>query len=341
VCRDVCGIQAQVMSAAEIALWARMRPLTRAEIHSALWKKRSLVKTHSLRRTLHLLPAADFPIYTSALRSNLVAQVRRVMARFGITPAEADALNEAIVDALRGGPLPTRAIREKVLPKVGKRVRKFLARVWSLCWPATVEGLVCYGPPDGAEVTFARVDQWLPGLRPVEEQKARQILLRRFLGAYGPATPRDFGKWTSISMPDVKFTWESLQAEMAEVSVEGQRASLLRKDLVALQKSHFAAPVLRLLPNFDSYLLAHAEKVHLVDARHYKRVYRSAGWISPVVLLNGQVIGTWALSRKGKGISLAVKPFASLTKAHRAVLEEEAVSLGAFLEATCQVTYGR
>jgi hypothetical protein len=339
VCRDVGGIQAQVMSAAEIALWARMRPLHRAEIHTALWDKRALVKTLTLRRTLHLLPAADFPVYANALRSNLVAQVRRIMARLGITPAEADALNDAIADALRSGPLPTKAIREKVVPKVSKRVRKFLSLVWSICWPAIVEGLVCYGPPNGAEVTFVLAKQWLPKARPVEEVKARQILLRRFLAAYGPAAPRDFAKWTGIPMPGVNQTWESIAEEFVEVSVEGQLLSLLRKDLRAFEKSRFTLPVVRLLPSFDPYLLAHAEKSDLVDARHYKRVFRGQGWISPVVLVDGRVAGTWALARKGKGITVAVTPFDKLTKAHRAAIEEEAGSLAAFLEAPCQVTY--
>ncbi|MGH9580663.1 MAG: DNA glycosylase AlkZ-like family protein, partial [Terriglobales bacterium] len=74
-------------------------------------------------------------------------------------------------------------------------------------------------------------------------------------------------------------------------------------------------------------------------AAHYKRVYRAAGWISPVILLNGRVIGTWARARKGKGISLAVTPFAKLDRQLRAAIEEEAVSLGAYLEAACQVVY--
>ena len=137
----------------------------------------------------------------------------------------------------------------------------------------------------------------------------------------------------------VNQAWESIAPELAEVSVEGQRVALLRKDLRALEKSRFTAPVVHLLPNFDSYLLAHAEKTHLVDARHYKRIYRGAGWISPVVLLDGRAAGTWALTRKGKGSSLAVTPFEKLTKAHRSAVEHEAASLAAFLESPCRVVY--
>src|SRR2546427_10353393 len=63
VARDVCGVQAQGMSAAEIALWTRNHDLTAAAIHSALGKYRGLVETPCMRGTLHLLTAADFPGY--------------------------------------------------------------------------------------------------------------------------------------------------------------------------------------------------------------------------------------------------------------------------------------
>ncbi len=65
---DVCGIQAQVMSAAELALWTRMHGLTRGEIPSALWKDRVLVKTSCMRQALHLLPGSEFHIFMGAVR---------------------------------------------------------------------------------------------------------------------------------------------------------------------------------------------------------------------------------------------------------------------------------
>src|SRR5947207_2906665 len=70
VCRDVGGIQAQVMSAAELSLWTRRRSTTRDAVKAALWKKRELVKTTSMRRTLHLLPSRDFQMYIAAMRDS-------------------------------------------------------------------------------------------------------------------------------------------------------------------------------------------------------------------------------------------------------------------------------
>ncbi len=98
---DVCGIQAQVMAAAEMALWARMNGLARAEISAALWEKRTLVKTSLMRQTLHLIPAEDFSLFITALRRSRVEAVLRVMARFHIQREEAFAINEIVVAALR------------------------------------------------------------------------------------------------------------------------------------------------------------------------------------------------------------------------------------------------
>src|SRR5260370_33151864 len=75
VCRDVCGVQAEVMSAAHMQLWARMHNLTRADIDSALYKNQTLVKTNCMRATLHILEATDYPIYIAALKRSRVRQM--------------------------------------------------------------------------------------------------------------------------------------------------------------------------------------------------------------------------------------------------------------------------
>ena len=60
------GIQAQVLSAAELALWARAEGLSREDVQRALWQERTLVKTWAMRGTLHLMAAADLPLYAAA-----------------------------------------------------------------------------------------------------------------------------------------------------------------------------------------------------------------------------------------------------------------------------------
>jgi len=344
VSRDVCGIQAQVMAAAEMALWARMRNLTQAEIHSALWKSRTMVKTSCMRGTLHLLSASDFPVYISALRRARVREMLRIMASHGVTEKEAYGVMGAVVEALAGGPMRRRELTSRVLSLriVSEKARPWFEQAaWGVVRQAIVEGLVCYGPPRGQEVTFVRVDQWLPERREVPELAAQQVLLRRYLAAYGPAIPQDFRKWTGFSMPEVRAIWESLGAELAEVHTEGRKGFILSKDSAALADSHLPGPVLRLLPSFDPYMLGHANKEGLVAANHYKRVYHQAWWISPVVLLDGRAIATWSQDRRLRRVSLRIAPFKNLSKTIRAGIEEAAASLGAFLETPWEIEFSK
>src|SRR5271169_436092 len=317
ICQDVCGIQAQVMGASEMQLWARAHNLRREEIDSALWSSRSLVKMYAMRGTLHLVTAADFPVYIAALKTSRLRQWLAIMARYGVSEKEAWQVRDAAMETLRSGPVARREITERVLSraKVGKKTQFFMRNAWvGALRLAFTEGLVCYGPDIGKEVAMIRVDQWLPKLKKVSEAEAQRIVLRRYLSAYGPATAHDFAKWTGMAVPEAKAVVDLLKDEWLEVDVEGKSAMILRQDLEQLNNSSLDGPAVRLLPNFDPYLLAHAEKDHLVERVHYKRVYRNQGWISPVVLLDGRAVGTWSSTRRGKRSALEIKPFETFSK---------------------------
>jgi hypothetical protein len=337
VCSHVCGIQSQASWAAELQFWTRTPGMKSGEIQTALERDRTLVKSSLMRQTIHLVPASEFHIYVSALKNSRRAAVLRVMSRLGITPKEGDALSALAVEALLDGALTHGEIKKRIGPKVSKRVRKWISLVSLPFRLAIVEGLICYGPRQGVEVTFVRTCDWLPKKKAVRADEAQRILLASFLKAYGPARVRDFVKWSGNSMKESKPVWDAMMDEMAEVSVEGELNWCLRKSLAQLKDSGFSDPILRLLPNFDPYLLAHASKNHLVGDKHYKRIYRPAGWISPVVLLNGRVAGIWSSSRDSTALSLNVELFEKLPAAARTQLNEETARLGQFFGKPCNV----
>jgi hypothetical protein len=84
----------------------------------------------------------------------------------------------------------------------------------------------------------------------------------------------------------------------------------------------------------------HATKEHLVEPKHYKRVYRPPGWISPVVLRGASIIGVWFPTTSGKTTTLRVEPFGRVTPAIREALDREAEAMGRFLGGCCAVRFG-
>ena len=335
VSRDVCGLQAQIMSAAFLQAWARNHGIKRSEIENAMWKERALIRTSLMRQTLHLIPADQFPIYIAALKSSRVAGALRVMRRFAISDEEAAALTHLIMDILSEGPQTRGAIRDAVRPKVSKRVRAWMDKVWSIMRVPIAEGLICYGPGEDNEATYIRSDQWISA-KPLKlsEEQARAELLRWYLRAYGPATLRDFAHWSGMPASEVRPLPSLLAADLDEIRIQDSVSLLLREDLHALKAAAGGTNSIRLLPHFDPYLLAHREKDHLVLAKYYKRVYRNQAWISPVVLVDGAVAGTWSYKIQRKELAVAVDAFNRISMTVKTRIAEESESLAEFLGTT-------
>ncbi len=340
ICADVCGIQAQVMSAAEMALWARNHKLTRAEIHSALWESRTLMKAPLMRGTLHLIAAEDFPLYIAALKTGRIRQTLKIMARYKVSEKEARAVGDAVVEILGSGPMTRREVTSKVLGIAGKKARPWFEQSsWGVARLPMLEGAVCYGPNQGQDVIFVRADHWLPAQKPIGELEALTTLIRRYLRAYGPADSRDFSFWSGLQASDVQPVWASLENEFLAVRTSGKRSFVLSEDSKSFEKSKLRGPVVRLLPNFDAYLLAHYAKDQLVDPRHYKRIFRNQWWISAPVMLDGKLIGIWEYARRKNLTAFTITPFEKVSKSIRDRIGQEAASLAKFLQTPFEVQF--
>ena len=88
VVSDRCGVQAQVLSYAALAVWARVEGITMQDVQDALWKHRSLVKTWCMRGTLHLVSASDLPLYVAARKTTMVVKTDWLTPEIGVDEKE-------------------------------------------------------------------------------------------------------------------------------------------------------------------------------------------------------------------------------------------------------------
>ncbi|OLC25179.1 MAG: hypothetical protein AUG06_11835 [Actinobacteria bacterium 13_1_20CM_2_65_11] len=330
---DIGGVQAQVMSAAELQVAVRV-DCTVEDVRTALWKDKKVVKTWLMRATLHLVPAGDLPIYTAAMGSYGIRNTNAWLKWMQITEPELNDVIDAIGEALDGQALT----REELIARVGKgrseRVQLGLKSGWGgILKPVARRGLLCFGPSRGQSVTFVRPQLWLNSWRDVDPHVALVELARRYLRAYGPATKNDFTRWWG-QWPHVGITaWAALANELVPVSIEGTRADMLATDLDGIAHGT-AGPTVRLLPSFDPYLMGHSSRDHLFATEHRARVSRTAGWISAVVLVDGRVVGTWTHEVAKQTLAITVEPFRKLSPAtlkevrERASAIAEALGLG-------------
>jgi Winged helix DNA-binding domain len=339
---EVCGVHAQVQSSAELQLWARVEGVFPEDIRDALWEKRTLVKSWAQRGTLHLHTAGDWPTYAAALGTHDRWWKGAWLRMIGMSAEELRAALDAIRDSLGARPLTREQLAEKVAGKVGPKSRERMLSGWGeMLKPASFEGSLLAGPPKGRSVTFVRPDRWLKRWKVLDDQEAMRQVLRRFLAAYGPATREEFAAWWGMQpAPAGRMIASIPEGELEEVVVGGTRAWARAEDVGDIARKRVQGRV-RLVPGFDHYVVAFRPRDQLVDRRHAAKVFRSAGWISPVVLIDGRAAGVWAHERSGDRIEVTVRPFGRVSTAHKRAVIEEADLLGAFLDAPARVSWGK
>ncbi len=245
VVRDRCGVQAQVMAAAQIALWARVQDLDREDVERALCETRRLVKTWAMRGTVHLVPADELPMYVGALKQSGAREVQRWLSHKGIDAKEADTLAGAIPEALSSGLLTRKELAERLVSRLGERVRPWVEHSWGgVVKQAALQGHVCFGPNRGVEVTFVRLDQHLPGFHGMHEEQAGEALFRRYLQGYGPATLQDYARWSGQAVKEARSIRERLTDELVEVVIGGRvlRCCCDKISSTSRQRSRTARP---------------------------------------------------------------------------------------------------
>jgi len=335
VVSDICGLHAQLMSSAEIALWARVEDLEPEAVQRALWEERTLVKTWAVRGTLHLLPSAEYPLWQAAL-STYDHYTKGVWLRHaGFTREGLEQFVQALHDALAGPPLTREELAESVSNltgsvEMGEKVRGSWGSVLK---PAAFRGQLCFAPGEGNNIRFTRPDRWLSPYAGLDPQESLRTVFLRYITAKGPLTEDSLQRWwAATTAAQTRKVIRSLGEAVLPVNIEGTAAWAAADQLAGLQA---AAPTgaVRLVPAFDQYVLG-AERVLpdlLLPAPKRAQVYRPQAWISPVLLVDGRMLGVWKHERKGKTVSIGIEPFSPLPSAIRDAAAAEAEGLAGFL----------
>ena len=165
------GIQAQVMSAAELALWARGDWLSPQDVQSALWRERMLIKTWAMRATLHLISASELPLYVAARSVDDPRNWVGYFEYYGISKSQYEAYLVAAPEVLGSEPKRreqlARALAEHSgVPELGDLM---ISKGWGTpLKPLAWRGDLCFGPNNGQNVTFVNPRKWIGEWQPVE-----------------------------------------------------------------------------------------------------------------------------------------------------------------------------
>jgi hypothetical protein len=305
------GIQMQYAPAGYIGLWSRMRDFGRPMLTRAL-EDRAVVQATLMRATIHTVSARDYwPVLAGIRRINR-EWYARVQARelAGIDMAAAAEATRAI---LADGPL---------------RIAELTARLEARGFPTRTARLVGLWvdlvrvPPSGTweqrrADRYGLADQWLPPERAWTEDEGIELLVRRYLGAFGPAPLRDIASWMGLNVGQIRHVVDRM--ELHRHRDEAGRPLVDLPDAELVDGDAPAPP--RFIAVWDAMLLVHARRAEVLPEAYRSRIFSTKTPHSfNTFLLDGRVAGTW---RFGGG-AIELEPFRPLRKDERVELEAEA-----------------
>lgn len=331
VVRAMCGAHAQIASAAELSIGLRLPGTTRRDVRDALWVDRTLVKTRGPRGTVHLLPAADLPMWLGAL-------ARLPVAPGLLTPAQTDEVVAAIADALATAELTSEELTAEVVARTGPWAGERVMDAFQDKWPrwmqalgvAAFRGALCHAPNKGRKTAYTSPARWLPGVAPAPDGAER--LVEAYLRSYGPARPEDFARWFGAPR-----RWVDGVFARADVQECGD-GFVVRGDDV------FPADPPRgvwLLPYFDAFAVGCHPRAELFPGRAATRALAGgqAGNF-PVVLVDGVVAGVWHLRRSGRRVVVTVEVWDGLSPKRRRELADRVDRVGEIVEGRAELVLG-
>jgi uncharacterized protein YcaQ len=157
-----------------------------------------------------------------------------------------------------------------------------------------------------------------------------------------PLTREELARWFGMTSPALAGRClKALGEEAVEVTVEGAAVWALAADVDAIASAEPRGSV-RLLPAFDPHVVAAPrEREEVLPAARRREVYRPQGWLSPVVVVDGRIKGTWRHERRGDELEVEVVPWADPGEEVRTAVAAEAERLAGFLGGDLSLTVRR
>jgi hypothetical protein len=326
VVRRLGCVQAQD---ATMGLWALGVRLRRPSQDAVLAEQRtgSFVRTHILRPTWHFVAAEDLRWMLATTSPKVEARMAARHRQLGLdgpaTSAGLDALGRVLAGA---------ALTRMQIGALGHDRLPAGEVLGHLLMLAELRGLVCSGPPSGAEHTYALVDEVVPAGpddHPTREDGVRRLTERFFTG-HGPATERDLARWCGFTLVEIRAAVRDLVADhrLASVELDGDTFWF---DPARPPRATAATPVVRLLWIYDEAVLTYQ--------LHGLRRVGGGGWRADamatvsggVVLVDDRDVGVWQRRLAGDEVAVRVRLDEALTGDERAALEAEASRYAGFV----------
>jgi Winged helix DNA-binding domain len=319
------AVQAQEYAQSLWALGLRIGGATAATIEESI-AAGAILRTWPMRGTIHLVPAPDAGWMTSLLAGRKLRQMTSVYEKIGLTSSVLSRAGDIVAAALAGGNRMQRKDLYALLTHHGIdcSASPHGSRGGHILGCLAMLGQVCLGPLDGRQPTFVLLAEWAPEPQAPADPAAE--LAKRYFTSHGPATEKDFGWWTGLTLTEVGAAIGLARPALTAVDIDGTRYWLGAGTAVAP-----AAAGAYLLPAFDEYTVAYSDRSEILGGRDVASPDLVKGdLLSPLMVLDGRAVGVWRATAGKSTVMITLAPFEGVSAAEVSRFDEPCARYGTF-----------
>jgi hypothetical protein len=319
------AVQAQDYFGAKWALGLRLQNVHDADLDRA-FNAGEILRTHMLRPTWHFATPADIRWLLMLTSPRVQAANAAMYRKLELDKATLTRCHMVLTKALRKGEPLTREELGAALEQAGVAVRG--QRLAYIVMHAELEALICSGPRRGKQFTYDLLEERVPPVALPERDEALLQLARRFFVSHGPATVRDFAKWSGLSSVDAKRGLNSVENQLEPVTLNGEEYWCSSSAIPIRQ----ASPKAYLLSVYDEYIIGYADRSMIGTPEIAARLFTLGNALTAVVVVEGQIVGTWRRELTKDAVVVEINYLKRLTKAQLRAVAAAAQRYGEFLE---------
>jgi hypothetical protein len=200
--------------------------------------------------------------------------------------------NDVLIKTLQGGKHLNRTAIKTALARA--KIMADGMKLGLVLMYAELEGIICSGPRQGKQFTYALLDERVPGYKSLKRDEALAALTSRYFISRGPAMLQDFAWWSGLTIKDARDGVAMLGAQLMNKTIDGQTYYFkepshdLKK--ISVQKSRATF----LMPDYDEYGISYKNRSAIFDADAYaKHTSRGNPVYNRMIVADGRIVGAW------------------------------------------------
>jgi hypothetical protein len=325
------AMQSQEFGPAKWSIGQRIVGTTEPDIARA-FDAGEILRTHALRPTWHFVAAEDIR-WILELTAPRVYQLNATMyRRLELDDAVLARAHAALADSLQRGRHRTRTDLADYLKCAGIEAEGM--RLGYIMMHAELDGWICSGAMRGKQQTYALLSERAPQAKSLARDEALAELVRRFFTGHGPATVKDFARWSGLTIADTKRGLEMLGQKLVSATIDGRTywfAELPAE--IAIEPS----PTAHLLQGYDEYTIGYGESRDLCNP-YFERFINRDSYLHSVII-DGKVAAAWKRTLKRTELQIEIAPYRDLSTAELAAIQDAAAAHGRFMDLPVLVSF--